>query len=165
MVGLAVRAGWLHRPLVAPPLWRGLPTRVAAPVGFPGLRTAGLQPGRGCVPGLDLGPGWGPGDREMMVLWAVPPARLVGRGAAGTPGPDVVGAWGFGPSVGFWAWGCTVSEGRVVVVSGGVAAPVCVGASSGGALAGPADGRSGVPWRGRGSGLACVAAARLGAGL
>ena len=44
------------------------------------------------MPGLGPGPGWGPGDREMMVLWAVLPALLVGRGATGTliqlvPGP------------------------------------------------------------------------------
>ena len=67
-------------------------------------------------------------------------------------------------SVGLWAWGCTVSDGRVVVVSVGVAARVCVGGSSGGAFAGPAVSRSGVPWRGRGSGWACVTAARLAAG-
>ena len=37
------------------------------------------------MPGLDLGLGWGLGDREMTVLWVLPPARLVGRGAARTP--------------------------------------------------------------------------------
>ena len=60
--------------------------------------------------------------------------------------------------------GCTVSEGRAVVVSVGVAVCACVGGLSGGVYAGPAAGRSGVPWRGRGSGWACVAAAWLAAG-
>ena len=64
---------------------------------------------------------------------------------------DVAGVWGFGPSVGLLAWGCTVSEGRVVVASVGVAAHACVEGSSGSAFAGPAVGRSGVPWRGDGA--------------
>ena len=76
----------------------------------------------------------------------------------------VAGAWGFGLSVGWWAWGCIVPEGGVLVVSVGVAARVCVGGPSGGAYAGPSAGRSGVPWRRRGSRWACSAAARLAAG-
>ena len=55
-------------PVGTPPLGRGLLTRAAARAGFPGLRTAGRQPGRWCVPGLGPGRGWGPGDREMTVL-------------------------------------------------------------------------------------------------
>ena len=159
---LAARAAWLHRPPVAPPLGCGLPTRVAARAGFPGLRMEGRQPGRWCVPGRDLGPGRGLGDGEMTALRAVLPARPAGRGAAGTPvqlmpwpaNPpgstvlDVAGAWGFGPSMRLWAWGCTVSEGRVLVVSVGAAAHAYVGGSLGSAYAGPSVGLSGVPWRG-----------------
>ena len=51
-----------------------------------------------------------------------------------------------------------------MVVSVGVAVCACVGGPSGGAYAGPAAGRSGVPWCGPGSGWACVAAAWLAAG-
>ena len=94
-VGLVVRAARLHRPPVAPPLRRGIPTRAAARVGFPGLRTAGRQQGRWCLPGLGRGPGGGPGDREMTVLRAVPSALLVGRGVAGTPVWRV--SWPAGP--------------------------------------------------------------------
>ena len=65
--------------------------------------------------------------------------------------------------MGPWVWGCTVSEGRALVVSVGVAVCACVGGPSGGAYAGPAAGWSGVPWWGRGSGWACVAAAWLAA--
>ena len=57
-----------------------------------------------------------------------------------------------------------MSEGLAVVVSVGVAVCACVGGPWGGAYAGPAAGRSGVPWCGRGSGWACVAAAWLVAG-
>ena len=66
--------------------------------------------------------------------------------------------------MGSWVWGRTVSEDRAVVVSVGVAACARVGGPSGGAYAGPAVGWSGVPWCGRGSGWACVAAAWLAAG-
>ena len=66
--------------------------------------------------------------------------------------------------MGSWVWGRTVSEGQAVVVSVGVAACACVGGSSGSVYAGPAVGRSGVPWCERGSGSACVAAAWLAAG-
>ena len=52
-----------------------------------------------------------------------------------------------------------------MVVSVGVAVCACVGGPSGGAFAGPAAGRSGVPWCGRYSRWACVAAAWLVAGL
>ena len=50
-----------------------------------------------------------------------------------------------------------------MVVSVGVAACACVEGPSGSAYAGPAVGRSGVPWCGRGSGGAYVAAALLAA--
>ena len=53
----------------------------------------------------------------------------------------VAGAWGLGLSVGLWAWGCTVPEGRVLVVSAGVAVRACVGGPSGGAYALPSVGR------------------------
>ena len=116
MAGLAVRAAWLRRPSVAPPLERGLPTRAAVRAGFPGLRTAGRQAGRWCVPGLGSGPGSGPGDQEMTVLWAVPPARMAGLGAAGTPVRLVPGPAGGLPGLLCWAspergdwgsrWGC-----------------------------------------------------------
>ena len=113
----------------------------------------------------------------MTVLRALPSARLVGRGVAGTPvrrvswpvGPPGPPCWklpepgGLGLSVGSWTWGRTVSEYWVVAVLVGVAACACVGGSSGGAYARPAVGRSGVPWRGRGSGWACAAAAWLAA--
>ena len=118
VAGLAVRAAWLRRPSVSPPLGRGLLTRAAARAGFPGLRTVGFQPGRWCVPGPGLGPGqgWRPGDWEMMVLWAVLSARLVGRGASGmpvrlVPGPadGLLGPlrWA-SPGPGDWGsrWGC-----------------------------------------------------------
>ena len=116
VAGLAVRAPWLGRLSVAPPLGRGLPTRAAARASFPGLRAAARQPGRWCVPGLGSGQGWGPGDREMTVLWAIPPARLVGRGATGTPVGRVLGpasglagslCWS-SPEPGDWSprWGC-----------------------------------------------------------
>ena len=51
-----------------------------------------------------------------------------------------------------WVLGCTVSQARAVVVSVRVAVCACLGGPSGGAYAGPAAGRSGVPWCGRGSG-------------
>ena len=47
------------------------------------------------------------------------------------------------------------------MVSVGVAVCACVGGLSGSVYAGSAAGQSGVPWRGRGSGRACVAAAGL----
>ena len=76
----------------------------------------------------------------------------------------VAGARGWGLLVGLLAWGHTVQEGRVLVVSVGVVVRVCVGGPSRGAYAGPFVGRSGVRWRGRGSGWACFAAAWLAAG-
>ena len=63
--------------------------------------------------------------------------------------------------MGPWVWGCTVSECRAAVVSVRLAVCACMGGPSGGAYAGPAAGRSGVPLCGRGSGWACVAAAWL----
>ena len=44
------------------------------------LRPVGRQPGRWRVPGPGPGPGWGSGDCQMVLLWAVLPVRLVGRG-------------------------------------------------------------------------------------
>ena len=93
--------------------------------------------------------------------WDAGSAWAVAGRSPGAAVLHVAGAWGFGPSVGLCAWWCTVPEGRVVVVSGGVAARVCVGGSSDGVFAGTAVGRSGVPRRG--SGWACVAAPRLAA--
>ena len=98
----------------------------------------------------------------MIFLWAALPARLVGRGAGSagagaccpSPGADalgVAGAWGLGLSVGLWAWGRTVLKGWLLVVSAGVVVRDSCG--------GPSVGRFGVPWRGQGSGWACVAAA------
>ena len=51
-----------------------------------------------------------------------------------------------------------------MVVSVGLAVCACVGGTSGAAYAGPAAGRSCVPWCGRGFGWACIAAAWLAAG-
>ena len=78
--------------------------------------------------------------------------------------PDVAGAWGVRPSVGPGVWGCTEPEGRAAVVSVGVAVCAYVGGQSSGVCTWSAAGRSGVPWCGRGSGWACVAAAWLAAG-
>ena len=94
-VGLAVQAARLHRSSVALPLGRGLPTRAAARVGFPGPRVAGGPPGRRCMLGLGRGLGRGLGDREMTVLRASPSARLVGRGVPGAPVRRV--SWPVGP--------------------------------------------------------------------
>ena len=96
--------------------------------------------------------------------WDARSACAVAGRSPGAAVLDLARVWGFGPSMGLWAWGCTVFEDRVAVVSVGVVARACVRGSSGGAFAGPAVGRSGVPWRGRGSRWACVAAARLAAG-
>ena len=94
-VGVAVQAARLHRSLVALPLGRRLPTQAAARVGSLGPRAAGRPPGRWCV----QGPGWGPGrglsDREMTVLRASPPARLVGCGVGGALVRRV--SWPVGP--------------------------------------------------------------------
>ena len=170
MARLATRAAWLRRPSVAPPLGRGLRTRAAALAGFPGLRIAGRQPGRWCVPGLG-GSGLGagpPGDDGSAGCTARPAgggrcrwdasSACAGacRWSPGAAVMDVAGAWGLGLLVGLWAWGCTVPEGRVLVVSVGVVARAYGAGPSGGAYAGPSIGRSGVPWRGRGSGWACV---------
>ena len=76
----------------------------------------------------------------------------------------VSGAWGVRPSVGPGVSGCTVPGDGAAVVSVGVAVCTCVGGPSGGVSAGSAAGRSGVPWCGRHSGWACVAAAWLAAG-
>ena len=114
----------------------------------------------------------------MTVLRAVPSARLGGAWCRWEAGQAcvvagrslgavvlvVAGAWGSRSSVGLWAWGRTVSEGRVVAVSVGVAACASVGESPGDVYASPPVGRSGVPWLGPGSGWACVAAAWLAAG-
>ena len=129
---------------------------------------AGSGPGSGSGaerPGDDGSAGRtaGPAGRAWC-CWDAGSACAVAGRSPGAAVLDVAGAWGFRPSVGLWAPGCTVSEGRVLVVSVRAAARVCVGGSSGGAYAGPSIGRSGVQWRGRGSGWACVAAARLAAG-
>ena len=174
-VGSAVQAVGLHRSSVAVPLGRGLPQRAVARVGSLGPRTVGRPPGRWCVPDPGQGSGWGLGDREMTALPAAPAALFFGawrRWGAGPsrvmagrpPVPDVAGVWGVRPSVGPMVSGCTVPEGRAVVMSVGVVVCACVGGPSGGVCAGSAAGRSGVPWRGRGSGWACVAAACLAAG-
>ena len=93
VAGGLVRAAWLRRPSFAPPPGCGLATRALARAGLPGRRTAGSQPGRWHVSGPDLGPGpgWGPGNCGMVFLWAVVPARLVGRGAVGVPARLVPG--------------------------------------------------------------------------
>ena len=105
----------------------------------------------------------GPADGAWCRWDAGSPCAVACR-SPGAAVLGVAGAWGFGLSVGLWAWGCTVPEGRVLVVSVGVAPHACVGGPSGGAYAGPSVGRSGVPRCGRGSGWSCVAAARLAAG-
>ena len=94
-VGLAVQAARLYRSPVALPLGRGLPTRAATRVGFPGLWAAGRPPGRWCLPRPGRGPGRGPGDGEMTVLRAALSARLVGPGVAGAPVRRVL--WPAGP--------------------------------------------------------------------
>ena len=172
-VGLAVQAARLHGSSVALPLGRGRPTRAAARVGFPGPQAAGCPPGRCCMPGPSRGPGRGLGDREMTVLRAAPLARLLGRGVAGAPVRRV--SWpvgpmcrtlpepgGLGPRWGRWCGGARCQRaGRCWCR---VVACAWVGGSLGGVYAGPAVGRSGVPWCGRGSGWDCVAAAWLAAG-
>ena len=102
--------------------------------------------------------------RGAWCRWDAGSACIVAGRSPGAAVLDVAGTWGSGPSVESWAWGRTVSEGWVVAMSVRVAACACVGGSSGGTYAGPAVGRSGVPWRGWGSGWACVAAAWLAAG-
>ena len=123
--------------------------------------------------GPGIGPGAGrPGDDGSAGRAGGPVGGVRLRRGAGLsrvmagrpPVPDVAGAWGVRPSVGPGVWGCRVPEGRAAVVSVGVAVCACVGGPSGGVCAGSAAGRSGVPWCGRGSGWACVAAAWLAAG-
>ena len=122
----------------------------------PGLVPGVWQPGGDGSAGRAGGPAggawrrWGAGLSHVM--------------AGKSPVPDVAGPWGVWPSVGPGVWGCTVPEGRAAVVSVGVAVCACVGGPSGGLCTGSAAGRSGVPWCGRGSVQACVAAARLAAG-
>ena len=174
-VGWAVQAVRLHRSSVAVLLGPGLPPRAVARVGSPGPRAVGRPPGWWCLPDPGRGPGRGLGDWDMTALPAAPAAQLVGRGAAGAPvrraswpvGPlcrTLPEPGGLGPRWGRGWWGCTVPEGRAAVVLVGVAVCACVGGPWGGVCAGSAAGRSGVPWCGRGSGWACVAAAWLAAG-
>ena len=136
----------------------------------------GAPAGAAVRAGSGPGPGPGLGDREMTALPAAPATRSVGRGAAGAPVsscvvagrssvPDVAGGCGVRPAVGPGVRGCTVSEGRAAVVSVGVMVCACVGGPLGGVYAGSAAGGSGVPWCGRGSGWACVAAAWLAASV
>ena len=85
---------------------------------WPASRACGLRgvSRDGGVCRVWVGPGWGPGHREMTVLRAVPPARLVGAGAAGTPVRLVPGPAGglpgplcwTSPEPGDWGsrWGC-----------------------------------------------------------
>ena len=130
----------------------------------------------GAVVRAGSGPGLGPGAAQpgddgsagragslvggVWHRWGAGPSRFM----AGRPSvPDVAGAWGVRLSVGPGLLGCTVPEGRAAVVSVGVAVCASVGGPSGGVCAGSAAGRSGVPWCGRGSGWACVAAAWLAA--
>ena len=85
--GVPVLACW-HSP---PPRQAVLPVsrpRDAGPLsGASGLALspAGRQLGRWRAPGPGPGPGWGPGDCLMVLLWAVLPVRLVGRGVDGVP--------------------------------------------------------------------------------
>ena len=121
----------------------------------------GLVPGAG-QPGDDgsAGRASGPAGGAWRRWGAGPSHVMAGR----SPVLDVAGAWGIWPSVGPGVWGCTLPEGRVAVVSVGVAVCACVGGPSGGVCTGSVAGLSGVPWCGQGSGRACVAAARLAAG-
>ena len=144
-------------------------------VWLPGPAGCGAPAGAAVRAGSGPGPGPGagrPGDDGSAsragglvggawCRWGASASCVVaGRSSA----PDVAGAWGIRPSVGPGVWGCTVSGGRAAVVLDGVSVCSCVGGLSGGVYAGPAAGRSGVPWCGRGSGWACVAAAWLAAG-
>ena len=142
------------------PGWLPGPAGCVAPVGT--VVRSGSGPGSGLGagrPGDD-----GSADRAVgpsggaWCRWGAGPACVVAGSSPGAAVLDVAGALGSRPSVRSWAWGHTVSEGRVVALSVGVAACACVGGSSGGAYAGPAAGRSGGPWRGRRSRWACVAA-------
>ena len=142
---------------------------------LPGSAGCGASAGAAVLAGSGLGPGPGagrPGDDGSAgraggpaggawCRWGTGPSCVVaGRSSL----PDVAEAFGVRPLVWPWVWGCPASEGRAAVASVGVAVCVCVGGLSVGVYAGSAAGRSGVPWRGRGSGLACVAAAWLAAG-
>ena len=125
----------------------------------PGPALGAGRPGDDGSAGRTVGPAGG-----AWCCWDAASACVLAGRSPGAALLDVARVWGSGLSVGSRAWRRTVSEGRVVAVSVGVAACACVGGSSGGAYAGPAVGRSGVPWRGRGSGWDCVAAAWLAAG-
>ena len=181
VAGLAVRAVWLRRLSVGPPLGRGLPTRGGGPGRLPRPAHRGVSAGTVACAGSGSGPGLGLGAGRLGDdgsvgstagpaggAWCRRDAGSASAGAcrwcSGAVALGVARAWGLGLSVGLWVWGCTVPEGRVMVVSVGAAIRVCLGGPSGGAYAGPAFGRSGVPWRGRGSGWACFAAAQLAAG-
>ena len=152
----------------------------SGPGGLPGPADHGVSAGTvvcagsGSGPGPGLGPGR-LGDDGSSGRTAGPTGGTWCRWDAGSgPGASrwslwavaqgVAGAWGLGLSSGLWAWKCTVPDGRLLVVYVGVAVRVCVGGPLDGAYAGPSVGRSGVPWRGRGSAWAYVAAARLADG-
>ena len=116
---------------------------------LPGPAGCGVSAGTvvraGSGPGSGLGAGR-PGDDGSAgravgsaggawCCWGAAPACVVASRSPGAAVLDVAGAWGSRPSVGSWAWGRTVSEGRVVAMSVGVAACACVGWSWGGAYA------------------------------
>ena len=145
-------SGWLPRPAGC-----GAPARAVVRAGSgPGLVPGAGRPGHDGSAGRAGGPAGGAWRR-----WGASPLHVM---AGRSPVPDVAGAWGVRPSVGLGMWGCTVPEGRAAVVSVGVAVCACVGGPSSGVCTGSAAGRPGVPWFGRGSGRACVAAAWLAAG-
>ena len=172
-VGSAVQAVPLHRWSAAVPLGRGLSAtgggsgRLRGPAGCGAPAGAAMRAGSGPGPGPRAGPGddgsagraGGPVGGAWCCWGAGPSCVLAGRSCV----PDIARAWGVRPSVGPVVWGCTVSEGRAAVVSVGVAVCACVGGPSGGVYAGSPAGRSGVPWCGRASGWARVAAAWLAA--
>ena len=68
-----------------PPVSR--PRDAGPPSGACGLAClpAGCRPGRWRAPAPGPGPGWAPGDCQMVLLWAVLPVRLLGRGVDGVP--------------------------------------------------------------------------------
>ena len=178
--GWAGGAGGVAALLIGPAASQAWPSDTGkGPGRLPGPADRGASAGTVVCAGSGLGSALGagrPGDDGSVGRTAGPAGGAWCRWDAGSacaaacrwsPGAvvlGVAGAWGLGLSVGLWAWGCTVPEGRVLVASVGVAACDCVGGPSGGAYAGPSVGRSGEPWRGRGSGWACIAAARLAAG-
>ena len=150
----------------------GVPGRLPGPVDCGASARTVVRAGSGPGSGLGAGrPGdYGSAGRAVGTAggswcrWDAGSACVVSGRSPGAAVLDIAGTWGSRPSVGSVAWGHTLSEGRVVAVSVGLAACACVEGSSGGTYAGPVAGRLDVPWRGRGSGWACIAAAGLAAG-